>query len=70
MNSDYSIGKLFDECEEFGGDKAIFWAGRMSSLIASIQFNGMGSLVRNLDLLVFASGEYDKVVFSRTKPPF
>ncbi len=56
-----------EECEKFIGDKALFWAGKMSSLIGDLETCSPLEISRNVELLVFCKEKYDKVIFERSE---
>ncbi len=56
-----------EECEKFTGDKALFWAGKMSSLISDLETCYPLGISRNVELMVFCKEEYDKIIFERAK---
>ncbi len=55
------------ECDNFKGDKALFWAGKMSTLIRQIevsQFERVGSL---FNLLSKCRTQYDVEIYRRAE---
>ncbi len=56
-----------NECDKFTGDKALFWAGKMSNLINYLETCYPSEISRNVELLVFCKEEYDKIIFERAK---
>lgn len=60
------IEKYRKECEQFKGDKAKFWSGKMSIHIQQAVYGSPIALSQRLEILDAIRQEYDDVVFSRT----
>ena len=54
-----------DDCAMFAGDKALFWAGRMSQTIESVMSCYPRDISNWLDLLCKIKHEYDDIIFSK-----
>lgn len=65
MNAIKELERFDKECEEFKGDKALFWAGRMSMYI--MQLNNIPRLSETIYLLKEMAKRYDEIIFGRTK---
>jgi hypothetical protein len=48
-------------------DPALFWAGKMSSIITPMQSGSIYNFSNAFKILVAYKEEYDKVIFERTK---
>lgn len=53
------------DAEKFPGDKALFWAGKMSIMIGTIAKCGVGALSLNVALAERCRQEYDHIIFNR-----
>lgn len=56
-----------EEVEKFTGDKALFWAGRMSIAAGMVIHSLPCRISENVWLLGMCKTEYDHIIFSRTK---
>lgn len=54
------------DAEKFTGDKAMFWAGKMSTMIGVIARSGVSVLSVNVAVAERCKEEYDHIIFGRT----
>ena len=51
--------------QDFIGDHALFWAGKMANIIATLSTTYVSELNEKITLLRMCADEYDKIIFSR-----
>ena len=61
--SDIELYKAMEQ--DFTGDKALFWAGKMSSVTKRILSCNIRQLSGNIALLEMCMQEYDNIIFNR-----
>lgn len=64
-DTDIMMSKYRKECEDFQGDKAKFWSGKMSIYIQLTVSGSPIVLSRRLEILDAIRQEYDNIIFSR-----
>ena len=56
---------LKKECQQFTGNKALFWSGKMSTIISCIERGYIINLSKNMELLFKIRTEYDNEILNR-----
>ena len=56
-----------EELNQFKGDKALFWAGRMAQTIKAMTSCSPLRLSGYIELLDLLREEYDRIIFDRVK---
>jgi hypothetical protein len=57
--------KWLEEADAFKGDKALYWAGRMSICVALIENSSVVNLSERITQLISCKNKYDSIIFSR-----
>ena len=65
MNPDEVIKHYRHDAERFDGDKALFWAGRMSMLVRTLEESQLCVASKYVTLISLCATEYDKIIFAR-----
>ena len=65
MEDKYKI--WYNEAEKFEGDKALFWAGKMATMIDILRTCSISVFSGNFELLSFCQIQYNNAIYSRTK---
>jgi len=60
------IRRFRSDAEKFDGDKALFWAGRMSNMIGEISHATPCQFSKLFVVLDVCKQEYDRIIFGRT----
>jgi hypothetical protein len=66
LDSKHTFEAWKGKAAAFEGNKALFWAGRMSILVATIEKRPLGGSVGALELLFEVRREYDDEIIRRT----
>jgi len=66
-NKDNLYSYFCDMAKGFDGDKALFWAGRMSMVIDMMNHASINQLSRLMELLLNCKRRYDGIITKRTE---
>lgn len=63
------IASWSSECDAFQGDRALFWAGKMSIAVGLMEYSYPADFSKYFSLLLESKNNYDREILSRGVEP-